>query len=99
MRCGLVSHSRRKVAERPSGRAYRAVDIVWVRLPVADRDSHRSSPSPRGAAKEGFTGRNNARDDFIGPAIVVLIGRSRLGIDEAHQALIDRRLPNHFGTG
>src|SRR5262249_59844855 len=48
--------------------------------------------------KECFPDCNNSRDNFIGPPIVILVSGCGLWIDETHQALIDRRLPNDFGT-
>ena len=48
--------------------------------------------------KKGIAVGNDARDDLVRSAVVIPIARSRARIDEAHQTLVDRRLPNQFGA-
>src|SRR6202035_1753560 len=65
-----------------------------MRAPFAHRPAHAASVPPCGAAEERLAGGDGPRDRLVGPAIVILLGCARARVEEAHQALIDRRLPH-----
>lgn len=74
--------------------AHRAPDVFIARLPVADTYPHRPHATPGSRREERFAGCRDGGDYVIGPLVVVRAMR----IEKAHQSLVNRRAPKHFGT-
>src|SRR5439155_6535051 len=76
----------------------RALDIALGRLPVGNGNAHAALAAPRHATEERLTHIEYLLDDAIGVRVMIL----RRGVGafgaEAHESLIDHRLPDHFGT-
>jgi hypothetical protein len=74
--------------------AHRAPDVFIARLPVADTYPHRPHATPGSRREERFAGCRDGGDYVIGPVVVIRAMR----IEKAHQSLVNRRAPKHFGT-
>lgn len=76
-----------------------AVDIFGRCAPVDDADAHGALGAPGGAAEEGFAAGVDGGDDGVGSGVVVGVGGAGARVEEAHEALIERGLPEHFDAG
>jgi len=72
------------------------LDMLARCLPVQDADSHGASASPGGSSEKDVSLGQNALDDLVGAAIVVLFACVRRRIKKTHQSLVDLGLPHYL---
>jgi hypothetical protein len=76
----------------------RTLDIGVNCLPIANRDTHAARTTPGCPAKECFAAIHDARNDLVGPRIMIERGCTGLGTEKPDQPLVDRGCPHDLST-
>jgi hypothetical protein len=83
-----------QVSDNALDGSYSTLNVGIACLPVDDGRAHASHAPPSRTAEICFTRGIYPSDCLVGSAIMIGFGRTYAGIEEAYQALIDRRLPD-----
>jgi hypothetical protein len=85
--------------QHPSKRCYCSLYVGLIRPPVADAYPHYSATAPGATGKEGLTRIIDRRYNFVGFAVVILLGCVWVKIQEPQHPLVDNRLCQNLGSG